>query len=345
MEYKYLLEKTANKNITINDIMGDNNVCVLNILCYHVEDQCKYPFLQFMMEKVPYCDNIVKEHITIPCIFIRDPETIINNSVLERVKISLDLLGCDYNKVTDDMYKGILFDDNYLTAYALVNISGIDISGLNFMRQSTSWFVLPSEIINNKQVCNIDVSSEVIELFQSKPHIAFLTNNTNTYFMLPDVVYTGNEIKQLEFNSVFGNQKTQIYNSCGEYYYFYRSFGDAVKDGGWLRDQLSSNIGDRTLVEPGSKMYINGGVNRYALFVEGKIHLELKTEFSLTDEVIEKMYPEPCLIICYTNEQIVKPDILVKDLSSFVCLSYHKLNKLLLDKYYAEDRKNKYMIA
>ena len=63
MDYKYLLEEKANKNLNFNDIVNDNDVCYINILCYHVENHHKYPFLQFMMEKIPFCDNIVKEEI------------------------------------------------------------------------------------------------------------------------------------------------------------------------------------------------------------------------------------------------------------------------------------------
>ena len=54
------------ENITFDDIVNEKRLGVLNILCYHVENETKYPFLQFMMEKIPYCNNIVKEQITLP---------------------------------------------------------------------------------------------------------------------------------------------------------------------------------------------------------------------------------------------------------------------------------------
>lgn len=346
MEYKYLLESKANKNLEFSDIINQNGVCILNILCYHIENQYKYPFLQFMMEKVPYCNNIVKEQITFPCIFLRNSSSIIQNVVLEKVKSSLDVLNCDYNNLTEDMYKGILFGEDLLTVYALVNITGIDILGLNFMRQTTSLFVLPSEIINTKKVCNIDIDIDVINLFTDTPKIGFLINpNTNNNYILPDAVYTGNEIKQVEFNSIFGNNKTKIYDNCGEYYYFYRSFYDAIKDGGWLKEGNSNKIYDRIIAENNSNKYIVGGINRYALFVEGNIYVENQEEFCLSDDTIESLYPEPCIIICYLCNINVKPDILVKNYDSFVSLSYHKLNKSLFDESFVESNKKKYMIA
>lgn len=345
MEYRYLLEEKTNKNLTLNDIVNDKGLCVLNILCYHIEDQYKYPFLQFMMEKIPYCNNIVKEQLTLPCVFMRDLSKEIEDVVLDKVIYGLDLLGCDYNKVNKNMYKGIIFSKDTYTPYALVNITGIDIHGLNFTRHTTCWFALSTEILNIKTVCNIPVNEDLINLFSDFPQIGYLINSkTNKHYIIPDVMYTGNELKQAEFQSIFGNIKKKIYNSCGEYYYFYRSFYNSVKDGGWLKEIDNNKIGDRKLVENNSMKYINGTINRYALFVEGKIYIENKKEFSLTDEIIENFYPEPCIIICYSGEYNIKPDILVKKYDSFVCLSYHKLNKNLLDEYFIETNKKQYMI-
>jgi len=346
MDYKYLLEEKVNRNLTFDNLVNDRGMCVLNILCYHIETQYKYPFLQFMMEKIPFCNNIVKEQVTLPFVLVSDPYIDIKDLVLQRVRTGLDILSCDYNRVTEEMYKGIVFGDDSWTPYVLVNITGIDISGLNFMRQTTCWFVLPSEIINTKKVCNIDIDSEIIHLFTDIPQLSLLMNNkTNENYILPDAVYTGSEIKNAEFQSIFGNIKRKIYNNCGEYYFFYRSFSDAVKDGGWLRVGNSNKIGDRIIVDNHSSKYITGCINRYALFVEGKIYLETGRELRLTDDIIESLYPEPCIIICYSGEHEIKPDILVKNYESFVSLSYHKLNKHLLDESFTEEKKKEYMIA
>ncbi len=343
MDYKYTLEEKANVNLSYDDVINDN--CVLNILCYHIEDKCKYPFLQFMMDKIPFCNNIVKEQLVLPHVFLTNKSHIIKEKVLERVKMGLQTLYCDQTKVTEDMYKGIIFGDDSWTPYALVNISGIDISGLNFMRQTTTWFALPSEIINNKKVCNIDVDNEVTQLFTSVLELGLLVNKqTNNPYIIPDAVYTGSEQKNAEFQCVFGNIKRKLYNNCGEYYYFYRSFCDAVKDGGWLPDGRSNKIGERIIVENNSNKYISGCINRYALFVEGKIYMEINNEFDLTDNIIKHEYPEPCIIICYSVNHEIKPDMLVKSDESFVSLSYHKLNKKLLDDEFIEENKRKYMI-
>ena len=74
MKYKYLLEERVNKNASFDDILNNQDSCILNIICYHVENQYKYPFLQFMMEKVPFCNNIVAEQLIFPYIFVRKTE-------------------------------------------------------------------------------------------------------------------------------------------------------------------------------------------------------------------------------------------------------------------------------
>jgi hypothetical protein len=265
------------------------------------------------MEKVPYCNNIVKEQLIFPYIFIRKTQSNnIKDLVLEKIKICLDILKCE-NIISEDMYKGIIFDDNQLTCYALVNITGKNMCGLNFMRQTTNWVVLPSEIINNQQVLNIDVDENIIKLFTNVREIGHLLNNkTNKFYILPDIVYTFDKHKESEFKSIFGNIKRKIYNNCGEYYYFHRSINNTVT----------------------SPMTNDKWLNRYALFTEGKIYFEDTTDFTLNDEVIEYKYPEPCIIICYLCNNYVKPDILAKNIKSSVCLSYHNIDKSVLDKYY-----------
>lgn len=324
MEYKYLLEERANKNIIMED-----NKNIIYILCYHIEDQHKYPFLQFMMEKVPFCNGLIKEELTLPYLFINDQAKDIEHSVIETVKSKLININCDYTKVTNDMYKGILLDDNTDISYALVNITGIDIYGLKLSRNISPWFVLTSEIINTKMVCNIPINEEVVDFFTFYKFIGCLTNTTtNNIYILPDSVYTGGELKIVEFNSVFGNRKSKVYKNCGEYYYFYRTFDDTLKEGYTIVDNNSVSI------EQNCK-YINGCINRYAVFIEGELWFEKGIEFSLSDDTIDKLYPDPTIIICYTNEmntninasandrRATKPDILVKDYNSFVSLSYH----------------------
>jgi len=309
MEYTYLLEERANKEITL-DI--ENGMLIINILCYHINNDHKYPFLQFMMDKIPFCNNILKEQLILPYIIISDKSSDIELEILNKIKCGLNNLNCDYTKVTENMYKGIIVDSPE-KVYALVNISEIDLYGLCFEKNSPCWFALTSEIINMKMVCNIPIDEECSELFSKNIELGVLINpNTNTNYILPDPVYTGGEIKRVEFDSIFGNRKKKIYSSCREYFYFYRTFEYAVRDGGWLKDWVPLRPGD---IKNGK--FVSGGINRYALFVEGNIYIEKEKEFSLTDEIIENEYGE-CIILSNVSNE----DMLVKNYSSSVSLSY-----------------------
>jgi len=355
MNYTYLIEEKANKNLTLNEIVHTNKVNILYILCYHISTETRYPFIQFMVEKIPFCNNFIKEEFTLPCIIISGMSQSLESLVMEKVDTYLKLINCDNSKLTNEMYKGIVFD-SLENAYVMVNISGTDISGIYLLRNTEIWFALPSEIINQKQICNIDIDNRVTDFFTNMPELSLLTNpETKSRYIIPDVVYTGGDFKKVEFNAIFGNGKNKEYEKGGNYYYFYRSLSDAIKDGGWVKDggtnkidltnkNITHSVSNRLLVDNEYGRYINGGINRYALFIEGKIHIETENELSLTDEMITRMYPEPCLIIAYTNNHYVKSDILVKDLDSFSSLSYHRVNKNLLGEYYDEKNSHVYMI-
>jgi len=359
MDYTYKLETTANSFLTLEDIFNKDGINVFYILCYHVTTDAKYPFLQFLIDKTPFCNGLIKENFTLPYVMFSDLTNSIENLVLNRVKSALMSINCDPSKVESEMYKGILYD-KYDTPYALINITDINISGLQLSRDSVSWFVLPSEIINNQTILNIELDQQVVELFLSVPDLGLLINSqTNEPFNIPDVVYTGSEYKNTQFHSIFGESKQKPYDNCGYYYFFYRTLEDAIKDGGWIKEggdkkinkddsSLTHHSSGRLLVEKEKEKengneygrYISGGITRYALFIEGKMHLEPNSTFSLTDDIIKSMYSEPSITICYSGEHEIKPDVLVKEYNSFFPLSYHLLNKSLLDANYSPRLRN-----
>ena len=69
MEYTYLLEERANKDITLDN---ENGMVIIYLLCYHINNDHKYPFIQFMMDKIPFCNNIIKERLILPYIIINE---------------------------------------------------------------------------------------------------------------------------------------------------------------------------------------------------------------------------------------------------------------------------------
>lgn len=300
MTYTYVLDTLGNKDIAYNQLETD----LLYVLCYHINTDCKYPFLQFMLEKIPFCRNLMEEKLVLPNVSINNKNEIIQEVILEKVKNSLHSIGLETLSINETMYKGILFIEH--TPYALVNVSELDISGIHLSRNSNYWFVLPTEIINTREVCGIPVDKFIVQLFIHYPQLAILTNlKTKMPYNLPDAVFTTGSHKDVEFNSIFGNIKTQVYDSCGSYYYFYNNYFNAVNQ---------------------PFVSLERGINRYALFIEGELYNETEKEFSLTDTEIEHLYPdlEQCIIICYKSG-LGKPNLLVRSDNTFVSLSFFQI--------------------
>jgi hypothetical protein len=154
-------------------------------------------------------------------------------------------------------------------------------------------------------------------------------------------------------------EKSQVYKSCGEYYYFFRLFEDAVKEGGWVRqggyklidlddDTITHTLSGIKHIDNEYGRYKLGGINRYALFPENySMYSETNKKLSLTDDDIHSQFANnQCIIIQYINDDLetIMPDVLVKEYDSAFPISYHLLDKRLLgDKYEIENQDN-YMI-
>jgi hypothetical protein len=311
MNYTYFIESTVETKIETFDTLA---APFLYILCYHITSEAKYPFIQFLVDKIPFCNNVIQEQFILPYIVSGgNSSQPVDKLALERIKLSLAQMNCETSKVTNEMYKGIFYDTSNI-AYALVNITGVDISALELGRNTTSWFILPSEIINNRSSCNIPVDESIVNLFTSIPQLGLLTNiETMLPFMLPDAVYTGSEYKRAQFQSIFGVSKRREWDHCESYYYFYNDINDTISS---------------------SECASMDAINRYALFTEGK---EYYNELPLTEDIIKHNYPEPCIIIGSKQQTgIVKPNVLVKEFCSFFPLSYHVLNKREVNKIISE---------
>ena len=314
MNYTYFIESNVEAKEETFDTL---NAPFLHILCCHVTTEAKYPFIQFLVDKIPFCNNLIQEQFVLPYIISNgDSSQPVDKLVLERIKLSLEQMNCETNKVTNEMFKGIFYD-TFNIAYALVNITEINISALELGRNTTSWFILPSEIVNNRSSCNVPIDETIVNLFTSMPQLGLLTNiETMLPYMLPDAVYTGSEYKRAQFQSIFGVSKRREWDHCESYYYFYNDINDIMSSVEWQSMDA---------------------INRYALFTEGKVYYN---DLPITEDIIKHNYPEPCIIIG-SNQQTEtrKPNVLVKEFCSFFPLSYHILNKREASRLVGEGQK------
>jgi hypothetical protein len=281
-------------------------------------------------------------------------QTNLSKLVLQRVSSGLHELGCNPSVLNEnDAFVGLLNVNSKL--YALVDISEADIYRIGISRLNSTWFALPTEIMNTQSICNIPIDEEVTNLFLSMPELGMLHNplSNNSVYPLPDAVYTGSYLKQVEFSSVFGMPKRQIYSSCGDYFYFHRIFEDAVREGGWstsfnLENPEQSLKPDIIDSKNQYGKYLRSGINRYALFPGNYyIHYEASNRFSLSDDEIRDILEvKDTIVIQYTNEDLdtILPDILVNEYEQFTPISYHMLNKGILGDKYEIEKQDKYMV-
>jgi hypothetical protein len=183
---------------------------MLHILCYHVTKNSKYPFIQFLLEKLPYCNDIIQEKLVLPMITISNTnvDDDYSTTIINKIKGLLPALGCDGSKLNCDSFKGLLSDQNE-RIYAVVDISVVDIFRISITRNTPIWFALPTEIMNVKSICNIPIDDDVNELFLNMPELGVLRkfDIENVFpvgdaFPLPDAIYNGSYLRQTEFRSV-----------------------------------------------------------------------------------------------------------------------------------------------
>lgn len=353
MHFKYYFDYLSGlvDETPYNKFWDNPNNNILHILCYHVNSQGKYPFVQVLITKIPYCNNLVTEKFIMPYIIIQDRnvETIKMN-VIEYVRNELKSIGCDYDKVNEDMFKGYVREihtTDKIQLLAVMDISSIDIGGLLLLRNYSSWFLLPTEIQHDWGVFGITIDDDLVELFiKHREYGLIIDLITNESYMLPNAVYTGSELKKAEFYSIFGNCKSKKYPTAGEYYYFYGNYVNAIKDGGWIQDKnATKKIGDRILVDNSGKKYLNGAINRYAMFfpANNSYYISPTTRDDINFvgyKIDEHMAKESCLWILYVSPtQFSRENVVCKNYKSFVSLSYHKLDYNLLGDEYSPNNK------
>jgi len=311
--------------ISYNQIQGYNknneNLKIgqtINILCFSVCRETEYPFVQYMLEQSSI--NVLSgPFLTLPKITINTNNPL--HEICERIKYNLMQINCDGNLIDETMVKGTIRQGTSI--YTFVDITGIDISCLHMSLLSIAWFVLPSEIISVGTVCNIPIDNDVTDFFQKNLELSVLQSDEGNLYNIPDALYTGDTIKKVEFKSIFGQVEETRNNDKN--YYFFDNFNSAVKEGGWLKEggnkKPSQKILDEMinygLIETTNSYgkYINGGINRYAVFCD----------LDIDDEEI-----------------IGEPNVKVQDYDKIMPLSYHYLSSRSLGEKY--DFEKEYII-
>jgi len=302
-KYIYLFENFAiRKNSTI-DCEHISDLKRLYILCYHINIDEKYPFIQFMLEKSD-------EGFNLPFVSIDSHTDDINNLIIKNIKNKLTYI-C-LNTTEEIVIKG-LFNDSFENIYALVNVSNFNIQYSKYCKDIKNCFVLPSEIINTTYTFNININENVKDLFLDLPELGILHEpKSKRPYPLPDAIYSSSSLEISGLNSLIGCSKKKITESKYTYY-FNTEFTNALSD---IFKNIDKNV--------------RYGINKYALFLDiFTIHIENENQITLKDYEIENLLKNHKQIyIQYVDKNMndIKVDIIVRDYDSFVPLSYCEID-------------------
>ena len=269
-KYNYKINHLLNDNIDI--ILESNSYNKIYICCYQVINKSGTvcPFLQYYL-----INDVLNEKLVFPNLNLVNIN-LNNNKLIEIAKEYMFLLLNNYNNFNDDMeYSGAMYYNNDI--YLIFDLSKCKIQIDFLIKNSKIWLCLLHEIVNQKNVCNINISNRVTDFFVNNSDLVFLYDNDDNIYETPSVCYVGKNWNRLNFTHTFGVSKSDNKSILGPYYYF-TNFNNAVEQCDY------------------SDKYEKMGVIRFAVFT-GVIKIITNLESNPNDEsnVKKEMLNDPAL--------------------------------------------------
>lgn len=242
MNYSYLV---ADKH-AVFDVPNTNKT---NIICYRINIDTKYPFLQFMLvqmavNKIPLLNFIHLPH------FMQNADNTNNNLIeviQEQVCNVLNKYGYNSELIDNTCYKGTIFDDNH-NLYIMYDISCVDTQlskKNNLNMQQHLYFVLATEIINFQSINGIKIDKNIVDLFLKCPQLGILHKyNTKDIYSQPDVAFIIAEQSNESLIRRFGPVLTNKYELPKPFYFLYSNY-DAARD---MRNYLKKTRGNTYVI-------------------------------------------------------------------------------------------------
>ncbi len=216
----------------------------INLCVYLVKTNGKYPFLEYLLINNGY-EALTLPKLPIYSLFGKDNlitysevylSGILQSNNFEEFSNAISFDG--FHEFNDDIY--LFFD----ITKCEINIDETYLS--NPVR-----FGLIDEIVNHKNICNIQIDYNTSLFFIKNEWINYLYDEQNNPYELPVVAFVGKPTEQkVNFTMIFGESAKNKSAIFGPYFYF-TSFHHSIKDSGWA---------DNRKVE-------KGGIVRFALFV------------------------------------------------------------------------------
>jgi hypothetical protein len=220
------------------------------------------------------------------------------------------------------------------------------------------WWGTIYEICNSKEILYFKIQKCVSDLFLNNQLLIFLLDNHNNSYKIPRIGYYGCYHSLLSYVSLLGVQQSS-YSPYGNFFYF-NNYQRSVKYGGW--SFKGNDISENKYIKTDKfDRYDMGGVVRFAVFLHNtKLFLnhpdDQNTKFEKSSDsnfykkipkLVDltgqwaKKYNSAYIGVLKTkdssgNDKIfhgsIREQYIVKDLTDYVALSSHVLNKKSLGK-------------
>ena len=244
----------------------------VNMCAYNINNEGKYPFLQFLLSKININDTLIFPLVPIYKNF--DMGELINYT---KVCLFGLLMLQDFELFIENVeFNGFFVFNNNL--YLFLDITNCELKIVDIYRENDIWFSLIDELVNQRHVCNMIIAENVTLLFTNNEQLCFLVDEKENSYEIPIVSYVGKCENKLNFTYIFGESANNKNGILGPYYYF-TNYYNTFK---------SENIDGivRFAIFTGSVKYIENGLDDP--IDESEIKQQRLTDVNL-DQNIEKL--------------------------------------------------------
>lgn len=251
--------------------------------------------------------------------------------------------------------------------YIFIDLTKININISLVNKDDLYWFVLMDEILNKKNICNLEIHPNVIDFFMQNNDFIYLKNSQKNVIEIPSVVYTGTHDKSLYFNYIFGPAPNNSILGSG---YYFTNFKNAIREGGWSMNYADEYKYGEKITDDLYGKYKKGGIVRYALFLGyNLVKLNYPNDVIDTSEIKQNKLNNVEDVNNYNYEKMIlrvsdydglwkekhdsvflgkieldngellknTPIYVCKDYYSHIPLSYHYINKTILGDRFDEN--------
>jgi len=212
MYYNYPIKYCLNKEV---DILNNIDSYKQVLLCvYKVDTSGKFPFLKFLLQN---SNSSYLNLPVLPVIHNLEKSTLINYSkvYLSGLLQVINFLEFETAIVFDGFYE---YEDSLCLFYDITNSdNNID----ETFSTSIVKLALTDEIINHRNVCNIEIEYETSRFFIKNASVNHLYDDNNSPYEIPVAGFVGKcGIEKINFTMMFGESAKDKSAILGPYYYF-----------------------------------------------------------------------------------------------------------------------------